>query len=924
MNRKTLPRVAPLLLALVLAACGGGPSEAELVASAKALLDKKDNRAAIIQLKSALQKNSNAAEARFLLGKALLDTSDPTGALVELRKAQELQIPDERVIPEIARAMLLAGEEAKLLAQYAEVSLKDAAAMADLKTSLSSAFAVQRDLDKARSAAEDALTLKPGHAPALVVLAGIRAAGNDMPGALKLLDEAIAADPASDRAGVLKGDMLLRGQGDLDGAMAAYRAVKQAKPESVMASSAIAGILLRQGKLDEARAEVESLKKIAPRHPETLFLEAQIAFNDKDYKRSREITEQILKALPDSQRVLELAGHTEFRLKNYLQAEALLGKALKLSPKNEVTRIAIAQSFLRSGQPEKVVEVLQPLLEGGASPGPALSLMGEAYLQLGDARRSEEAFARAVKAAPQDARVRTSAALAQMARGNNAAAAGDLENIAAADKGPRADMALVSARLRQGDTAGALKAVDGLEKKLPDQPLAPFLRGRVLVLKKDYAGATQAYEAALARDANYFPAVAALAALSLANGKPEDARKRFEAHIASQPGSWQARLAMAELDVRTGAPTAKVVASLREAVKANPAEPRTHLALITRLIAAGDSKAALQAAQEANGALPNRFEIIEAQGRAELAAGDQQRAITTFKQLTSMQPRNPLPEMRLAEAYMAAKEVESARRALTRASELSPDLFAPRRSLAMLAAQAGKFDEALAIAREAQKRQPREAAGFVLEGEIESGRRRWDAAATALRAAQQRDPNASEVTVRLHAALVGGGKAADADRLSADWLKAHPKDASFLYYLGDQALSRNDLPVAETRYRAVLEVQPDNALALNNVAWLLSKQGKPGGLALAEKANQLLPDRAPLLDTLALALETENQLPKAIEAQKRAIAVDPKDLNLPLRLAKLYIKSGDKDRARAELEALARQGEKFAGQAEVASLLKTL
>ena len=172
--------------------------------------------------------------------------------------------------------------------------------------------------------------------------------------------------------------------------------------------------------------------------------------------------------------------------------------------------------------------------------------------------------------------------------------------------------------------------------------------------------------------------------------------------------------------------------------------------------------------------------------------------------------------------------------------------------------------------------------------------------------------------------MLAGGKTADAERLSADWLKAHPKDGAFLYYLGDQALARNELAAAEARYRAVLEVQPDNALALNNVAWLLSKQGKPGALALAEKANQLLPDRAPLLDTLSLAQESENQLPKAIDTQKRAIAADPKDLNLPLRLARLYIKSGDKDRARAELEALARQGDKFAGQAEVAALLKTL
>ena len=75
---------------------------------------------------------------------------------------------------------------------------------------------------------------------------------------------------------------------------------------------------------------------------------------------------------------------------------------------------------------------------------------------------------------------------------------------------------------------------------------------------------------------------------------------------------------------------------------------------------------------------------------------------------------------------------------------------------------------------------------------------------------------------------------------------------------------------------------------------------------------------------LSLALEADKQLPKAIEAQLRAIQLEPADTNLALRLAKLYIKSGDKARAKTELEALAKLGDKYAGQAEVASLLKSL
>ena len=49
------------------------------------------------------------------------------------------------------------------------------------------------------------------------------------------------------------------------------------------------------------------------------------------------------------------------------------------------------------------------MLDTGKADGTTLSLAGEAHLQLGDAARSEQAFQAALKAAPDDARVRLSA-----------------------------------------------------------------------------------------------------------------------------------------------------------------------------------------------------------------------------------------------------------------------------------------------------------------------------------------------------------------------------------------------------------------------------------------------------------------------------------------------------------------------------------
>ena len=102
------------------------------------------------------------------------------------------------------------------------------------------------------------------------------------------------------------------------------------------------------------------------------------------------------------------------------------------------------------------------------------------------------------------------------------------------------------------------------------------------------------------------------------------------------------------------------------------------------------------------------------------------------------------------------------------------------------------------------------------------------------------------------------------------------------------------------------------------------KLGKPGAVAYAEKANALSPDKAVILDTLAFALASEKQLAKAIEVEKKALALAPDGHDMRLSLARFYIQAGDKASARAQLDTLAKLEGKFPSQAEVSRLLATL
>jgi predicted Zn-dependent protease len=256
-----------------------------------------------------------------------------------------------------------------------------------------------------------------------------------------------------------------------------------------------------------------------------------------------------------------------------------------------------------------------------------------------------------------------------------------------------------------------------------------------------------------------------------------------------------------------------------------------------------------------------------------------------------------------------------------RAAELAPDSPLVQQAQVSLALMDDKPDQALAVARKVQAQRPDEAMGFSMEGDIELRRRNWDAAAAALRKAVARKAPGDSAQ-RLHGALLAAKKTADADKLAAEWRKDHPNDVAFVLHLGDTALATGNPAQAEALYAEVLARQPDSVIAMNNQAYVLALQKKPGAVAMAEKALAKAPKSPAVMDTLAFTLAADKQLPRAIELQTQAVAASPESAPFRLQLAKLHLQAGDKPSARTELQTLAKLGNAYPRQAEVAELLK--
>ena len=914
--------LAWLVLALLLVSCGGDKPDA-MLASARDYLGKNDPKAAIIQLKNALQKNPDLPEARFLLGQALLRSGDSRGAETELRKALALKHPTEIVVPVLAQAMVTQRQFKKLVDEFGGTELSAPAAQAGLKTAIATAHNALGKSALAEDALKAALAADPSYGAAVIQQARVKANQKDFDGAFALVDSILAKSPKDHEALKLKGDLFWFGKKDADEALKAYKKAVEARPDFVEAHAAILTASLRNAKYDEAAKQMEALKAVAPNNVQTIFFDTMLAYQKRDFKLAREKAQLLVRAAPNSPITLELAGAIELEFNSLLQADAYLGKAVQLAPDALLPRRLLATTQMRAGQAGKALATIAPLLKKENLDASTNAVIGEVYLQNGDARKAEEFFTKASKQDPKNEKTRTSLALTQVASGRDEAGLAQLQEIASTESGSTAALALISTSLRRGDFDKALKAIDLLEKKQPGKPLAANLRGRTLLAKKDVAGARKSFERSLELDPTFFASVASLAALDMADKKPDDARKRFEAVLVKDPKNSQALMSLAELRARTGGNKDEVVELIGKAVTANPTEKTPRLLLVDFLLRNKDTKQALTAAQSAVAALPDSPEVIDALGRAQQAAGDMNQALVAFNKVAAMQPLLPTPQMRLADAYMVAKNKDAAAQSLRKALAIKPDLLDAQRGLILIAMDNKNYEEGVRVARSMQKQNPKDAIGYQYEGDIAVAQKKWDVAVDAYRNGMKQ-VQAPMLAVKLHGALGAGGKTAEAEKVQASWFKENPKDVVFRMYLGDQATARKDYMAAEKHYLGVLQLQPTNVVALNNIAWATGKLNKEGAIAYAEKALSLAPQQPAFMDTLAVLYSDKNDYAKAVEWQNKALALAPQNPVFRLNYAKIHIKGGKKDLARQELDALAKLGDKFAGQAEVAALLKGL
>lgn len=908
-----------LMLAAGLSGCAKTETSASLLAEAKQYQAKGDNKAALIQLKNAAAASPADAEVRFQLAAMYNQLGDPVSAEKEIRKAISLGIDGARAAPELAKALLMQDQLQKVIDESAPSVAK---AGPELLAIIGDAYLGLNNFEKAKELYQQALTVKPGFANGLLGMARLAMVAKDPAAAAVFSEQAIAANPKDPSVWFFKGS-LMRAMNKPDEALAAFGQTIALKPDHVNALIERANLEIATKKFDAAKADVDAAKKVSPNALLALYTQGLLDFTQGRFAQANEALQKVLRASPEHMPTILLAGAVELNLGTLQQAEQHLRKYLEKNPDNAYARKLLAQAQLKGAQPVDAVATLAPLLKNGAQDPHLLALAGESSMQTRDFKKASEYFAQASVLEPKMAALHTSLGLSKFGQGDQEAAVSELERATALDpNSERAGVALVRTELTLKHYDKALAAAQALVAAHPDDPLLRNLEGGVYMSKGDRAAARASFGKATALKPTFFPPVMNLAQMDMEDKQPEAAKKRLLAFLETDKKNSEAMTALAKLAQIENHPE-EATTWLEKASTENPDAliPATQLA--THYLRTKQQQKALTLARKLQIANPANVDLLDLLGQAQLANNDNAGALETYSKLVNVVPKSAAAQYRLASVHMLMKNEDAAANDLKKAIALQPGFMPAQLAQVELAVRKNRPDEAVAIARQIQKQPGQESAGMLLEGELMQQQNK-PALALPLYEKAFAQVKTPKLMITIHRLMVQLGKEKEADLRLAQWTREHPADVLTALYVVERNIGKKQNKTAIAQLQAILKQNPDNAPALNNLAWLYQQEKDPKALETAEHAYRLSGDVAAVMDTLGSILTERGDSKRSVPLLQKAVVLAPADMEVRLHLAQALAKSGDKVNARKELQQIVASRNAFSHRAEAEELLKQL
>ena len=881
-----------------------------------------------LDLLNAVRRHPHDGAAHALLGEVSLQLGDAVSAEREARKAIAAGYQPNRSLALLLRSYVAQGRSIALLHDFPIGSATGvhaaviAVGRARANLVLARFDRAEADLARAAGFAPDA----PGLYETRIDLAIAR---HDLAAARRMIAARLKVTPTA--PALLRREAQLDiGEGQPARAATILQRANAADPLNTRGKLLLIQAHLAAGALPAAQAELKRAASLLPHSAGLAYFQATIDVDEHHWHRASALLDHLGGIATQLPGILYLRARTDAALGQPAAALTAAQKFAAQQPGDSAAQLLVATLAVRSGHYGVASRSLDKLAAAGTLDAQALDLRTAIEIHDHKWNQAEQDALQALKADPKDLAAGINLAELAQQRGDFKAAEQRYRAVLAGVPAS-ASAVLTSVEIRLG--SAALLAND-----------APTVTQMVAALDKQ--GAT--------------PAAAQLQAkLDFRRGDLDAARADLTRLLAARPGSVTAQLGLARVDLLTQRPDA-ALKRLTAVVKAHPADPRPVLALAALQRTMNQPDAALATLDRAHDRAPDNVAFVAAilqqrlaakqfteagnlvstlpaamqrqpqilllRAKLDAAQGRLDQAALNLQSLLAATPDDVTSRLALAHIDMARKQPQAAEAVIEAGLARDP------RQLALMQARVG-----LALARHGAGAAEQEAKRLAaapdhmpeagaLEGDLALSLHHWAKAAAAFKAAYDANPSPALAAGAIRADIQGGHRDAALALLKAASAR-FPDSVALSDMRGSVALSRGDLKAAAAEYAHSLRLAPQDAVALNNLAWIEAKSGKPDAEALAERAYVGAPTPQ-TADTLGWIL-LHGTPGKARRARAAALLdaahrEDPADPSIAYHDAAALARTGERGKAIAILKPIVTPKASFADHAAAAALLAKL
>jgi tetratricopeptide (TPR) repeat protein len=560
--------------------------------------------------------------------------------------------------------------------------------------------------------------------------------------------------------------------------------------------------------------------------------------------------------------------------------------AIEADPTSQYLTSALAELYAKTGRIRDAVVEAQDILKRDPTNLEAHKLLGRIYLRsLGDIQAgtgSQDVLKRAIEQYEQIIKIEPDSVddhllLGRLYRLNNDLQKAENEFKMAVKLQPDSEEAVTTLAYlynEEGDTPRAVEALSSVPDAARSAKLYSAL-GYTYEQQKQYKNAINAYKRAIELDRDNLDAIRGLAQNLMNDGQTDAALEQYKIIADANPEDAQTYMRMAEIYRKSG----KFDLALDNLKKAESmvqdvVEVPYNIAVVYQ--AQGRYDEAIQVLQTllkktekadasyTQGEKNNRAVFLERLGTIYRDNNNSQQALETFRKMLTLGDENAIRGyQQIIDTYREAKQWQQATDAAKEAVQKLPNDRGLKMVYASQLADMGQADAGLQQVKALLKGAPEDREVYIALAQMYSRLKQWPDAEEALNQAER--------------------------------LSTKEDDKEYVTFLRGSTYERQKkYEPAEEMFRKVLETDPQNAMALNYLGYMLADRGikLEEALNLIKKAVDLEPASGAYLDSLGWAYYKLGKYELAednlIKASQR-IGTDP---TVQDHLGDLYQKTG--------------------------------